>query len=126
MKRMRQIRRFLSLGVFILMILFLSPLSGAGAGETQNAPKLECPKDMKVLLKKYKEAYNKLLALMGTGEGGKMDTPQTREAARRYRFYADCLKRSGGSRSDANTATTPPSDFLPGKQKRCAGAIQLW
>ena len=61
---------------------------------------LKCPQDPATLQQKLREAYERLLAIMGTGEGGKMDTPQKRKAYAAYKFYKDCYTRVGNVPSD--------------------------
>ena len=105
MKRMRPVCQFLLLGTFISLILFSHPLPGRGTGKIQVGNHLECPKDIKVLRKKYEEAYKKLLAVMGTGEGGKMDTPQKQKAYEVYQFYKNCYATRSGISANTETAS---------------------
>jgi len=66
----------------------------AFAMSSKSHPYSDCPKDKKALIKLYDESYHQLLAISATGEGGKMDTPQKEEAAKKYAFYAECLKKN--------------------------------
>ena len=61
---------------------------------------LKCPEDPVILRQKLRETYQKLLAIMGTGEGGKMDTPQKRKAYEVYKFYKDCYTSAGNVPAD--------------------------
>ena len=67
----------------------------------------DCPKDKKALAKLYDESYHQLLAISATGEGGKMDTPQKEEAAKKYIFYAECLKKDTKIPSDSQNDIKP-------------------
>ena len=71
--------------------------------------KLECPRDAKSRMKKYMEAYRQLLKVMGTGESGKMDTPEKQKAYETYKFYERCLEKSGAVAADT---VQKQADFL--------------
>ena len=101
-------RFFLFWGIPIGIVFFLGPFSYAGQDRAQSVDKLECPRDMKVLLKNYREAYERLLAVMGTGEGGKMDTPQKRQAYAVYKFYKNCYMISGRVSADTEPVSGSP------------------
>ncbi len=64
-------------------------------GNHNTLTSLECPKDPVARQRKFMAAYKKLLAVMGTGEGGKMDTPQKRKAYAIYKFYENCYANAG-------------------------------
>ncbi len=55
----------------------------------------DCPREKETLYRLYHDSYSKLLSVMETGEGGKLDTIQKQEADEKYKFYAECMKRFG-------------------------------
>jgi len=100
-------RKVLWSGLIFVVVLVLGswPRTGIGGGKGRDS--LRCPRDIHTLRKKYMEAYNKLLAVMGTGEGGKMDTLQKRKADEVYRFYKHCYTNRGVNLMDKGKAPDP-------------------
>ena len=89
------------LNAYIILFIFLFT-SHDLLGITVKTHKYDmCPKNKQMLIKLQQEAYQKLLALSGTGEGGKLDTLEKRATAEKYRFYSECLRKYGDISSDA-------------------------
>jgi len=83
-KHLKKLPLCLASGCAALFLFTLLLTSGAESHTRNFSPsesaekpsrKLRCPETPEARLKKYMEAYRNLLKVMGTGEGGKMDTP---------------------------------------------------
>jgi hypothetical protein len=94
----------------IFFILFFIPY-GLFAMSAKPHKYDQCPKDKSTRFQLYKTAHNKLISSMGKGESGKLDTAKKQKTAKRYEFYADCMKYFGDTLFDSNTPLSCSAKF---------------